>query len=105
MNENEPLPGKGSGSFGLDRFALVGGSDGAHGAGAGAGAAVDAGTGVDHHVLVTHGNRAHGAGALTCAAADASVVDRVCHKVHLRICYVANRYHSNITLQNCNRNF
>ena len=61
------------------RLKLVGGSDGAHGAGAGASAAVDASTSVDLHVIVTHGNSAHGASGLAGAAGHAGVIDCMCH--------------------------
>ena len=53
--------------------------DRAHGAGALASAAVDAGAGVDDHVVVAHGDRAHGAGALTSAAGDAAVTNLPSH--------------------------
>ena len=55
------------------------GLDGAHGAGALAGAAVDAGAGVDDHVVIAHGNSAHGASALTSAAGNTGIVDYACH--------------------------
>ena len=55
------------------------GLDRAHGAGALASAAVDAGAGVDFHVVSAHGDRAHGAGGLASAAGDAGVTNFTCH--------------------------
>ena len=60
------------------------GLDGAHGAGALAGAAVDAGAGIDFHVVAAHRDRAHGAGALASAAGDARVSDLTSHVLHLQ---------------------
>ena len=77
------IPALRTGGRGLWRHSLLSG-DRAHGAGALASAAVDAGAGVDDHVLVAHGDRAHGAGALASAAGDARVSDLTSHVLHLQ---------------------
>ena len=58
--------------------------DGAHGASAGAGTAVQASTGVDHIVISALRDSAHGASVSAGTAADASIGNNVCHRyVHL----------------------
>ena len=77
-----PPPSQGE-SGGCLRYRLLS-LDRAGGAGALAGAAVDAGTGVDLHMIVAHGDRAHGASALTRAAGDTRVSDLTSHVLHLQ---------------------
>ena len=54
--------------------------DRAHGAGTGAGTAVQAGAGVDHIVVSALRNRARGAGIRAGAAADAGITDNIGHR-------------------------
>ena len=67
-------------------FAVLLSGNRAHGAGALAGAAVDAGAGVDNHVVVAHGDRAHGAGALASTARNAGVTNLTSHVTYTSKC-------------------
>ena len=95
--KNRGLPKSASLFVFMDGLAL---SDSLDGAGAGAGTAVNAGTGIDHHVIVTHRDSTNGAAALASAAADASVSDDVSHEVHLRYCILKQAYSSTV-LKKC----
>ena len=59
--------------------------DRAHGAGASAGAAIDAGAGVDDVLGIALGDRAHGTAVRAGTAADASVTDNIGHDMYTSI--------------------
>ena len=68
---------------------LLGGADSAHGAGIGAGAAIQAGVGVDHIGRIALGDSAHGAGIGAGAAHHASGADLISHSLNLHSEFVA----------------
>ena len=75
-------------------FCLLALGNGAHGASAGAGAAINAGTGVDDVLRVTLGDSAHGATVSTGTATDASVTDNISHDMYTSIKMVTPFYHN-----------
>ena len=69
------------------------------GAGVGAGAAIEAGTGVDHVVVIALSDSTNGASALASATAHASVADDIGHRIHLQTSKLTLLYHNFSKLQ------